>query len=523
MVGRTRGDDGATIPKSGTARRAAPRSPAAASPDEWSPPDFGGHRQTRIGASIVEQFVAGHDAGDVLRELVQNEFDGGGDRLDVTFGTTGLDVAGSGRGVTPDGWRRLSVIVGTGRVVGDAEAERVTAKTNGIGSKNFGMRSLFLFGDELFVRSGGSVCVLDLRTLETGRMRDPAGQGAKGVRLRIPYRRETFETLEPFTAEREARAFETMAGGVLATLVKLALPGRRPGLRQLTLRSSRSDRTLSWRQSAEAVATKKAGVTAVRRAGRLLDENGGSRSRRDFEEMEFARFVEIPAKHAGKVFAAYFAGKAGMVRIAVSLPLGRRGLDAARVGHFHYPLQTPDARTGCLVGVSAPLDLDSDRSSLVDSGWNDWLADEAARLTVDLLPGDWTGRFGPAAYRAVSRTGSSSPSRFLDEVHRRLREDACWPTRATGDQRLATAKQIVIPAEPALDGFLAESRYLEPALAGDDSVRELALACGATRFTPSSLVRLRCAGADRKALWTCPAKVERHVLSWPPVARTGRG
>ena len=23
--------------------------------------------------------------------------------------------------------------------------------------------------------------------------------------------------------------------------------------------------------------------------------------------------------------------------------------------------------------------------------------------------------------------------------------------------------------------------------------------------------------------WTCPAKVERHLLSWPPVARTGRG
>jgi hypothetical protein len=37
-------------------------------------------RQTsvRIGASFVEQFVAGHSAADLLKELVQTEFDSGG-------------------------------------------------------------------------------------------------------------------------------------------------------------------------------------------------------------------------------------------------------------------------------------------------------------------------------------------------------------------------------------------------------------------------------------------------------------
>jgi len=82
------------------------------------PPDFGDQRRPRIGASIVEQFVAGHDASDVLRELVQNEFDGGGNRLTVTFGEDSLDVTGNGRGIRADGWERLSVIVGTGRVRG---------------------------------------------------------------------------------------------------------------------------------------------------------------------------------------------------------------------------------------------------------------------------------------------------------------------------------------------------------------------------------------------------------------------
>ena len=166
--------------------------------EKWSPPDFEGHRRTRIGASIVEQFVAGHDPGDVLRELVQNEFDGGGDCLNVTFSADALDIVGNGRGITSDGWKRLSVIVGPGRVVGDDEGDRVAPKINGIGSKNFGLRSLFLFGDEIFVRSGGQVCVLDLRTLETGRVRDPAWWGGKGVRL---------PSSIPPGALRNARAF----------------------------------------------------------------------------------------------------------------------------------------------------------------------------------------------------------------------------------------------------------------------------------------------------------------------------
>jgi hypothetical protein len=42
---------------------------------DWAPPELEGGFRTRIGASIVEEFVAGHDASDVLRELVQNEFE----------------------------------------------------------------------------------------------------------------------------------------------------------------------------------------------------------------------------------------------------------------------------------------------------------------------------------------------------------------------------------------------------------------------------------------------------------------
>lgn len=205
---------------------------------DYVPPDYGASRRTRIGSSVIEQFVAGHDAGDVLRELVQNEYDGGGDKLTLTFGSKSVEVVGSGRNIERSGWERLSVIVGTGNVMGTRGAEVVAAKENGIGSKNFGLRSLFRFGDEIHIRSAGQVALLDLQTQETGRAPDPQPRGVKGVRLFVPYRMQSTDTLEAFTAEREAHALDLMAGSMPDTLLKLAHGAKKPGLREVNVRSA---------------------------------------------------------------------------------------------------------------------------------------------------------------------------------------------------------------------------------------------------------------------------------------------
>lgn len=481
---------------------------AAPVPDTWSPPDFGDQLRTRIGASIVEEFVAGHDASDVFRELVQNEFDGGGDRLTVTFGEESLDVVGNGRGIRGDGWQRLSVIVGTGRVVGEDTAECVAPKVNGIGSKNFGLRSLFLFGDQIYVRSRGYVALLDLPTLKAGRVRDPDWWGGAGVRLKVPYRRCTFEKLEPFTAEDERRVFETMAGGMLATLVKLSLTGRRPGLREVVLRSVRNGRTLRWRQKAEAIRCRVRGVSALRRLGRLTDQQGdGTRGTRTFEELEFTRAVALPAEYAGKPYPDYYRRVGGMIKIGVSVPIVRRRVDLTRTGHFYYPLQTPDSRTDCVVSVSAPFDLDNDRSRLRDNSWNRWLIDQTAAFTIDLLKEDWFHRFGVDAFRALRLNDKATPSQFAKAVTRLLSEEECWPSRAVKPSHVK-ASSLVLPEAPLLDGFLSESRYLHPALQASEDVRALAIESGAVRFTVSSLVRLRCAGENRNNLETRVKKGE---------------
>jgi len=477
--------------------------PTAQQPEAWTPPDFGNQRRTRIGASLVDEFVAGHKASDVLRELVQNEFDGGGSRLVITFADKELAVEGNGRSISSAGWKRLSVIVGTGRVVGEGGGERVAPKTNGIGSKNFGLRSLFLFGDQIYVRSGGHVAILDLPTLETGRIRDTEWWGTDGVRLRVPYRTHTFEKLEPFTGNEEERIFHMMASGVLATLVKLAQAAPKRGLQELILSSVRGNRTLRWRQRAKAQPCNARGVFALRRLGRLDDFQHSASTSQTFEELEFTRSLKLSPEYLTRAFPSYYRKTKDTFAISVSLPIARGRIDFARSGHFYYPLQAPDAKTGSTLSVSAPFDVDSDRSSLLDNGWNRWLIEQLGALVFHLLKTDWFDRFGADAFRAAITKYPASPTEFSDAITRRFSEEVCWPTRAKNSkERFAKASNLVLPESPQLDGFMSEYRYLAPTLQANEEVKALASKAGASLFTLSSLIRLRCAPENRKGLST---------------------
>src|SRR5205809_6702449 len=121
---------------------------------EWVPPEIPPSELTyAITSSVIEEFAYGHSISDVLRELVQNEYDARGSALEVVFGEDGFHVRGTGDPIDSAGWQRLSVMLGTGRVAGGDR--KVLPKINGIGSKNHGIRSLFLIGDQSYVRSAG--------------------------------------------------------------------------------------------------------------------------------------------------------------------------------------------------------------------------------------------------------------------------------------------------------------------------------------------------------------------------------
>jgi Domain of unknown function (DUF3883) len=459
---------------------------------DWTPPELEGEFRTRIGASIVEEFVAGHDASDVLRELVQNEFDAGGNRVSVHFGTTALTISGNGGSIDASGWSRLDVILGTGRVVGGEAGATIAAKQNGIGSKNFGLRSLFLFGDRIYVRSGGRMAVLDLPNLGTQRVVDSTSRGQRGVSIHVPYRAEAFHSLVPFTPERERETLDRMAGGLMATLVKLALVGRRSGIRELTLRSTRTDRELYWRQVAEPVRCKMAGVLAIKRSGRLTDRNAnidGLTRTTTYEEIEFARAAPVPAEHVGQTYPAYYRGSNGSVKVCVSLPVRRKRIVTLQAGNFYYPLRAAHGTTGLALSVSAPFNLDADRTELLSNSWNEWLSSQAADLVADLLKGDWTSRFGIDAYIALLPNGAGIPENFAMGVRTHLQVRPCWLTQ---NNNWAEAPAVVVAASPELNGFLDPSRYLARQLSENKTIADLAQQCGAKAFTLNSLVRLRC-------------------------------
>ena len=504
----------ATRPKrTGAPKRASrlrsPRPPSALptlQDPSFKAPDFTASRRLRMGSSYLEQFVSGHNASDILRELVQNEFDGGGHTLSITFGSGELEIAGTGNDITPDGWERLSVIVGTGPVVG-ARDEIVAEKTNGIGSKNFGLRSLFRFGDQIYVRSGGRVGLLDLLTQETGNEQDDHWAGEKGVRVSVPYRQQTVSKLEAFDIDRESHALDLMAEGIPDTLVKLALQGRSKGIREVIVRSLRTGRSLDWRQTSKSERIKVPGVDLTLRSGRLTDSTGDPQT---FQEAEFSRSFDVPEEHLGRKFPAYYDAGDGRFRIAVSLPLVKLRVDARAAGHLYYPLKTPDSLTGCAVSVSAPFELNNDRSGITDHTWNEWLIDRAADLTLQLLIDDWFERYGADAFKGLATEGPTPNSRFTARIAKGLSELHCWPTRAKGRDRFRTAAGLVVPAAPALDGLLEDKCYLDAKLARDEEVLRLAGTAGAKTFTLSSLVRLRCAGRDASHLKT---ELEAHEAS----------
>jgi hypothetical protein len=477
---------------------------AAVESEEWTPPDVDDKLETKLGGSFVDEFVLGHSPSDILRELVQNEFDAGGHAMQVNFGRNGLAISGTGSPVTADGWKRLSVIVGVGRTVGaGADGEIIEAKVNGIGSKNFGLRSLFLYGNRIYVRSAGQVAVLDLPTLGTARVADPGAAPRKGVTLDIPYRTTAFDKLAPFTVEDERRAFGLMSGAMLATLAKLATLGQRKGLSELTLRSERLGRTVNWRQRVVKVECRLPSIEALRRSGRMEVHQGGVPSLKEgFDEIEFGSLVEIPSEFASIKVPDYFRRSRRRIRIAVSFPL-ERGRPALRAGRFFYPLQAPRGGTGSSLDVSAPFELNSDRSAIHPNDWNGWLCKMAADLVVKLLARDWYYRFGSTIHSVLLPREPAEPPAFRMELDRLLGVERCWPTASPRSrERFARASDLAIPTDPLLQGHLPARQLLDSLFMTDDALTVLAVASGAKRFTLNSLVRMRCARSATSKLAT---------------------
>ena len=483
---------------------------------QWDGPDLNDlNLEFSYGESALSEFVSGHDVSGVLRELVQNEFDAKGTKIEILFGEKSVLILGNGKLIDAAGWKRLSVMLGRGRVAGSDRV--IEPKMNGIGSKNFGLRSLFLLGDQILVRSGGRWTVLDISrgTLPTPR-RDPQSKHAQGIRIAVPFRDTAKGGLEPFGLEREEHAVAAFFRDLIPTLIKLAQPNSPNSLRELVVSSERCNRRIRWSQSATRVRTFNKNVIGVQRQIRVTDsplEGSGKRNQRTVEEIEFQKYLDIPTEFQTHTFPSYFKVSSGRrLKIGVSLRKKGQKIDLENHGVFFYPIGVANGYTGNAVSINAPFQMNTDRSQILDkdsSSWNAWLLKCASELTMEVLTSDWVRRFGADAYLAVNpnRLTALAGDAYGNTLEEQLSELKCWPTRARLSGRgkkvmFSKAGDLVIPESKELDGFLRDQRYLDQDLANHPGVHEMARAFGAKSFGLSSLVRLRCADKNNEALAT---------------------
>ena len=481
---------------------------SVASRDEWLLPNIETiDLSFRVGESMLAEWVIGYDPAAVLRELAQNEYDAGGSWLQVSFGKDVLEVTGNGFPIDKNGWRRLSVMLGTGHVHGSED--EVAAKTNGIGSKNFGLRSLFLFGDQIYVRSNGRQMVLDLAR---GTPRDPipdvSSQGTRGIQIHVPYRASESGSFRAFDLDAEPVMLDGLAKNIASTLIKLADHGKRKSLREVIVTSDRHSRRISWKQSVQKLPANRRGVTLLHRRVSVMDNHS---DRFAIEELEWQRALPIPGHFSNQRIPGYFPERGDRVRLGLSIQTERRRLPKQNAGGIlFYPIGVRGSFTGNAISINGPFEMDYDRSQVItpeNSQFNGWLLDRAAELTVELLGVEWFSCFGARAYAVAGQLSESTLPRYVEAVRERLKSANCWPTnhttgRVTNRPGLAAAHDLHIPDAPQLNVFLEEQECLHSGLRKNAVIRKLAQECGVKSFTLNSLVRLRCAGESSDHLTT---------------------
>jgi len=465
--------------------------------------------QFSIAESVLKEFVLSHDPSAVLVELVQNEYDAEGKQLRVSFGENSVTITGNGKCIDRAGWDRLSVMMGTGTVAGSDRI--IKAKMNSIGSKNFGLRSLFIYGEQIWVRSGGRQTVLDLRK---GTLPKPLSERSSrqrtGINIEVPYRITGKGDMQAFDFAKELQALNRFSEDMTAMLIKLADPDSPRSLREVTVSSERHQRRMDWKQLVTVLASRNKNVKVLHRTITMKDRQKSDPSSKHvhkLEEIEFQKNVRIPEEFEHIDIPNYSRTGRDRIRLALSVRMKRGKIDLSEPGLFYYPLGLIHSHTGIGISVNAPFQLDNDRTRIIaaeNSSWNNWLLEKACDFTLELLVTDWLERFGYQAYLALDEIAPPSITKYRELVTESLSTEPCWPTRARirGRVEFVTADEIIVPAEKDLDGFFSDRSYLDERLANVDEIKRMVGGYGAKIFTVNSLVRLRCFGAATSDMHT---------------------
>ena len=369
--------------------------------------------QQKLGPNIIEQWVTSHDLAGMIAELIQNDFDAKSRTLRLQFQADRLVAESYGLRMEEDGWARLSFWLGVSQ---DA------AKTESIGKKNFGLRSLFLVGDRIAVSSGGHRTGLDM---DLGARRDKITDNATyppglSFRSETQYREQPRGSIPLFTRQREeelASQLEEYLPIFVQFLVctkqqrAFLLPRGKYLLRpyKVEIKSDRLNKSLECYATAR---QDKQVENLVQRNTHLtiVDNGTAKRSNRRIAEILFS--VTCPEGTSINDIPPYYISKdAKRIMCGISFELDRKGnKPLLNAGRLFYPIGMRYQWTGLRLSLNAPFALDMDRDRILpDNDLNKHLATQAGEMAGTLFSAKLLPRFGAAAYLLFASSGNDTP------------------------------------------------------------------------------------------------------------------
>ena len=374
------------------------------------------HFQYRLGSKLVEELIASHSLLDILLELSQNSYDAYAKKLTIDFRDNDVIIQDDGEGFSVDGWRRVTVVLSTGYI--GENSETVDSKSNSLGSKNIGLRTLFLIGDKIHIKSRGKQTIINIVTgVPDAQIPDSETSQNKGVFIRTQFRQFATGNLLPFTLQQEQYLLDKIADKIGPSLIKLSGYDGKKGLKEVVVRSSRCNKEIVFRLKTEKEKCTVKNLKIIHRYATISSSYLPEKSKlTTIHEIEYQHLIDLPAEYntpdfVKKNIPKYF-GSNKNIAMGFSVRLKRGKLDLNAQGNLYYPIVVPEAYTKSCISISAPFMLDSKRENIQPpnpQSWNLWLLETASDSIVTLMKDDWDKRFGVDGFiAAVKRDDNTS-------------------------------------------------------------------------------------------------------------------
>jgi hypothetical protein len=425
--------------------------------------------QTRADvAPLLMEFLNDLRWDDIVTELVQNDLDQGASITRIRFDRDRLVAEGNGAAVDDEGWQRLTYVQGAGG--------EVPAKRNGIGIKNHGLRTCFLFGDDIAVRSGGKRIQLTLRRegpgtrFFPGAWEHPAPDEdgpAEGCRIEVPFRTDVLhapggegaDLPVPNAADLSQLFLETCA---LAP--KRYIGCLRPGLTSRYVLELVHWREGTYRFTYTVAPVGGAGRILYRR--RCLAESPGSKGQIYTEDAYL--FASSTALPHGRIIPGFFR-KGARIMLEVSWPVNTRGRPLNGSGQFRYPIAYPgrdeNAATSTGVSFSGPFVSATARHAMAEAPHtlNQDLAAECEEAVVRILAEHLVPRYGPDALQILEDPDLPRSHRF-ERITLECASAGALPAAPTSGRRAKPTRFRKVPLPQD-----ADRAFIIPAFSWDYS------------------------------------------------------